>query len=127
MRNINKPNIRIYHLSGWIHMVSYRLAVVFSAITAFVLLAYIFNLLEWWPTVKVSLIIYWILLTPLYYFVVKGTVLALSKGLLSTSLAETALELLREKYRFRYYLYISVFYLSLIAWILVFIAFVILG
>ncbi|MEM0366346.1 MAG: hypothetical protein QXO93_03825 [Acidilobaceae archaeon] len=108
-------------------MVSYRLAVVFSAITAFILLAYIFNLLEWWPTVKVSLIIYWILLTPLYYFVVKGTVLALSKGLLSTSLAETALELLREKYRFRYYLYTSVFYLSLIAWILVFIAFVILG
>ncbi len=61
-------------------------------VVALIDLLYLLSIASW-ATVKLSLVVYWLILTPLFYFVVKGTLLALSKGVISSSPAETALEM----------------------------------
>ena len=121
-----KPELRRYHFEGWVHFVSYRAAILSSITVSLVILAYLLGLASWFD-VKRFLNGYWIILTPLFYFVVKGTLLALSKGVTSSSLAETALEILREKYRFRYIGLLTLFYVLLILWVAGFIAFLLAG
>lgn len=121
-----KPELRRYHFEGWVHVVSYRVAIVYSIIVALAVSSHLLGLTSW-ATVKLLLAAYWIILTPLFYFVVKGTLLALSKGVTSSSLAETALEILREKYRFRYIGLLTLFYTLLILWVAGFILFLLEG
>lgn len=121
-----KPELRRYHLGGWVHTVSYRVAILYSLVTSIILVLHVADLVRWYY-VKVLLLIYWIILTPLFYFVVKGTLLAVSKGVISSTLAETALDMLREKYRLRYLGLQTLFYILLLAWITSFIVFLIRG
>lgn len=121
-----KPNLRRYHVEGWIHVVSYRTAIVYSIIVSIAIALNILGFLEQ-LYLKILIALYWVILTPLFYFVVKGTLLALSRGVISSSLAETALDMLRERYKFRYLGLITLFYVLLIAWIAGFIAFIIWG
>jgi len=117
-----RPELRRYHFEGWIHVTSYRVAIAYSMVVALIALLYLLSIASW-AIVKLSLVVYWLILTPLFYFVVKGTLLALSKGVISSSLAETASEMLRERYRFRYIGMLALFYILLILWALGFLAF----
>lgn len=121
-----KPEVRRYHLEGWVHVTTYRVAIAYSIVVALIALLYLLGVASW-ATVKLSLVVYWLILTPLFYFVVKGTLLALSRGVISSSLAETALEMLRERYRFRYIGMLALFYILLILWVLGFLAFLLAG
>jgi len=121
-----KPDLRRYHVEGWLHTVAYRVAIAYSLLASIAIVLYLIGLLEW-LYLKATLAVYWVILTPLFYFVVKGTLLALSKGVISSSLAETALELLREKYRYRYVALTAAFYILLLAWIAGFILFIVRG
>jgi hypothetical protein len=121
-----KPELRRYHLEGWVHVTTYRVAIAYSIVIALITLLHLLNVISW-AIVKILLIMYWFVLTPLFYSVVKGTLLALSKGVISSYLAETVLKMLRERYRFRYVSMLALFYILLILWVLGFIAFLLAG
>jgi hypothetical protein len=78
-----KPELRRYHLEGWVHVTTYRVAIAYSIVIALITLLHLLNVISW-AIVKILLIMYWFVLTPLFYSVVKGTLLALSKGVISS-------------------------------------------
>ncbi len=88
---INKVDLKRYDPGAWIHMTFYKLAVYYSFVVAAAVAGYLAGSLGW-ATLKAVLAVYWILLTPSYYSVVKGMAMVLSRGVIMGHIAENLRE-----------------------------------
>ncbi len=126
MKNINRQDLKRFDLEAFIHILFYRIAVIYAIFNSIVIILNVLGIISDLG-LKISLAILWVLLTPSFYELNKGMVMAITRGLAFGHIAENLREILSRKYGGNLYLYKSLVYISLAIWILGFILFIAYG
>ncbi|MCE4612729.1 MAG: hypothetical protein F7C07_02710 [Desulfurococcales archaeon] len=123
MAGVNRQDLKRYDLEAWIHMTFYKAAVYYSIYMALLILGHLAGLIPW-VSVKYSLAIFWALLTPSMYSVVKGMLMVYTKGVVFGHIGEGVRERLAKRYSGRVAAARIAFIAVMAAWVVGLVAFI---
>ncbi|MEB3859807.1 MAG: hypothetical protein LRS43_01200 [Desulfurococcales archaeon] len=126
MSNVNRQDLKRYDLEAWVHMTFYKIAVYYSIYLALLVLAHLSGLVPW-VSVKYSLALFWAILTPSMYSVVKGSLMVYTRGVVFGHIGEGVRERLAKRYSANVAVARVAFAAVMAAWAVVFIAFLVWG
>ena len=126
MKNINKQDLKRFDIEAFIHILFYRIAVIYAIFNSIIIFLNLIGVVSDLG-LKISIALLWILLTPSFYELNRGMVMAITRGLAFGHIAENLRDLLLKKYGSKVLFYRSLVYIALILWVGGFILFIFLG